>query len=180
MEYFIRDRKLVEQKPFSHLRKQFINGFTLVELLIVLSIIGILAALAMPSFMSNIEKRKIISAAEMVSSDLKWARSESIKQNQELTVDFTDGAGGTWGYTITPTTPTKTVSSSDFADFSGIVLNSDDFAGNDTGFEPVRGKSTDSGNVTLTSTNLSIDVRVSGLGRISICSSTGVGGVDAC
>lgn len=155
------------------------NGFTLIELLVVIAIIGIVTTIASPSLIESIERRKIISAAEMISSDLKWARTESIKQNLDITVDFTDGAGGAWSYQITPTTPTKTVLSSNFSDFSSITL-SQNFTDDDTGFEPVRGRTTDNGSITLSSSNFSIDVRISNIGRVRICSSTGVGGVDSC
>jgi hypothetical protein len=107
-----------------------------------------------------------------------WARSESIKQNQQITIDFVSGAGGSWSYQIN-STPVKTVSSSNFDDFSDIKLTQD-FASAETGFDPVRGIALDNGTVTLASANFSIQVQVSTMGRVNICSASGLAGVDAC
>ncbi len=41
-------------------------GFTLLELMIIVAILGILTALAAPSFTSLLERRKIIAAAEAI------------------------------------------------------------------------------------------------------------------
>lgn len=153
-------------------------GFTLIEVMVVVAIIGILASIVFPSFMGNIERAKLRAASELLSSDLKWAKTESIRTNQDITVDFTDGANGAWSYTISPAVPAKNIAGANYSDFSGISM-SNTFGASDTVFEPVRGKA-QAGSTTLSSTNYSIDVRVSLLGRVRICSTTGFGGVDAC
>lgn len=51
---------------FSTLRKQAQKGFTLVELMIVVAIIGILAAVAIPAFTKYIAKSKSTEAREMI------------------------------------------------------------------------------------------------------------------
>ena len=69
------------------------NGFTLIELLIVLAIIGVLSAVAFPSFQTYMGKSRLNGAARMVMSDLMAARMKAIKVNRDVQVDFSRGGG---------------------------------------------------------------------------------------
>jgi type IV fimbrial biogenesis protein FimT len=154
------------------------KGFTLLELMIVITIIAILASIALPAFEDSIERRKLIAAAEMLSSDMQWAKSESIRTNQQITIDFTDASNGLWGYSIFPTNPSKDVSAALLSEFNDINL-SQNFGSDDTGFEPVRGLALENGSATFSSDNYSIRVVLSLIGRVRICSNN-ISGVDAC
>lgn len=55
-------------------------GFTAIELMVVVSIVSILAALAAPSFALLIENWHVRESAEQVQSTLAFARSEAIKR----------------------------------------------------------------------------------------------------
>ena len=79
-------------------QSQKINGFTLIELIITIVIVGVLAAIALPSFYKFIERNKIQQAAEGFASDLYLARTEAIKQSCDTEVDITSGAN--WQYVI--------------------------------------------------------------------------------
>ena len=77
------------------------NGFTLLEVMIVVTIMAVLAAMAIPSISDFIEKRKIINAAEAVYSQLQFARSQAISRSSRVYVKFgySDGSGSdatTW------------------------------------------------------------------------------------
>ena len=74
------------------------NGFTLIELLIVVVIIGVLSAIAAPSFQTYMGKSRLNGAARMVMSDLMPARMKAIKVNRDVRVDFSTGGGSQ--YTI--------------------------------------------------------------------------------
>ena len=62
------------------------SGFTLVEVMVVLTILGVLAALATPTFKSIVEKWRVQQAVESMKSTLYYARSEAIKRGGRITV----------------------------------------------------------------------------------------------
>lgn len=75
---------------------------TLIELLIVIAVIGILMALAVPSFSLLMAKRAVTAAASDISTDFRFARSEALKRSNFVSVcrssntTSCDGAAGSW------------------------------------------------------------------------------------
>lgn len=68
------------------------RGFTLVEMVIVVFMVGVLATLAGPMFRDFIIQQSIRNAAFELMSDLTFARSEAVKRNLTVTMSKT----GTW------------------------------------------------------------------------------------
>lgn len=80
------------------------NGFTLMELMIVVVIIGIMASIVMPSISSFRDKQRIIDAAEAVYSQLVYARSEAISRSDNVFVNFSTNGTTTWAMGMRTTT----------------------------------------------------------------------------
>ena len=62
------------------------QGFTAIELMVVVSIIAVLAALAGPSFTQMIESWRVRDATESLRSTLFFARSEAIKRGGQIAI----------------------------------------------------------------------------------------------
>lgn len=56
------------------------NGFTIIELMVVIAIVAILTALALPSFTPIMEKWRVRQSVEEMTATLYFARSEGIKR----------------------------------------------------------------------------------------------------
>jgi len=62
------------------------NGFTLLELMVVLAIAGVLAAIAIPAMGNFMRNSRITAAANDVMAALHFTRSEAIKRRQPVTL----------------------------------------------------------------------------------------------
>ncbi|MBA3597807.1 MAG: GspH/FimT family pseudopilin [Methylibium sp.] len=83
------------------------GGFTVIELMAVVLITAVLLTLAVPAFLDLLARRRLEGAANELSTDLHYARSEAV--SRQLDVALTTQAGGN-GYTITVTSlPTSTL-----------------------------------------------------------------------
>lgn len=76
------------------------SGFTVVEIVIVIAVIGILAGFAVPNFLAWLPGYQLKSAARNLQGDLQRARFESIQRGNAVAVVFVPGAGNAGRYDI--------------------------------------------------------------------------------
>lgn len=72
-----------------------VRGFTIIELMLVIVIMGILLALAAPTFQQMMERYRVRQAAEGLKASLYLARSEALKRGGNVIVDSSSGG---WNY----------------------------------------------------------------------------------
>ena len=73
--------------------KKFVSGFTLVELVITLSIMGMFSVLVAPSFNDWVKNSRIDTEVETFRTMLTQARQEAIVRNVGVTLDTANVAG---------------------------------------------------------------------------------------
>lgn len=150
------------------------RGFTLIELMVTLVVLGVLSALAGPSFMQSFVRFRLEGAVSELSTDVQYTRAEALRRRESATL--TVDAGGS-NYTITAGTANtvlKTVSMP-----SGITLTPNATVS----FENLRGTAS---NVSIlgqaTAYSLKLRVDVDALGRVKLCApaSSGLSGYTSC
>jgi len=163
------------------------KGFTLVELLIAIVIIGILAAIGVPSFQALMDKKRLQGAVDNVLADLRYVQSESVKQNRDISVTFTEGSS--WAYSFSPVLSVGvTASGGNYRGTSMVVSATDKVIT----FEAKR-STISQGDTTktaigaslkvveLTSANgLKLGIEIDAGSRMGICTASAVAGYPSC
>jgi len=161
---------------------RFQKGFTLMELMITIAIIGIISALALPSFRNILERQRLVGATEHLFANLQYARSEAIKQNQSIRFQFdvnnwcygVDDSGSDCDCTTPSTCTVNTVQRVvDSSDYANVVL-AGTFSNDYIDFDPRQGFPVDasgasnSGVFTLSINGQTRDVGMNTVGRIKM------------
>ncbi len=78
------------------------HGFTIVELMVVIAIVAIATAVALPDMSTWLVNSRIQEAAGHFQQDVQWARAYALRTDQEVDVAVTaTGAGGcSWSMTL--------------------------------------------------------------------------------
>jgi len=156
------------------------KGFTLTELAVTLSILGIMMAIAVPSFFSWLPRHKLQTSARQIYDDMNLAKIRAVKDNRNACIQFFPNTNtytvffdvdGIPGYLSGTDIPIKSnVPLENGVDITGTTLTTNTCGFNNrgmlpTGFAPALKQ----GQVSLTNpTNLPVSVNVNAAGGISV------------
>lgn len=147
------------------------KGFTLIELMVVIAIVGIIAGLSIPAFTSSIMQGRVKTVAYEVYQDVYLAKTEAIKRNTPAYVDFnmsSDNAVFGWGVNWLDTTGNKVqIKSFDLSPYSGYGITVQIAASSIT-FDPIRGLIDITQNINIISNYGCITVSLTPLGFADI------------
>jgi type IV fimbrial biogenesis protein FimT len=182
------------------------SGFTLIELMVTIAVLVILVVLAVPSFVDNLDRRRIVDAAEGIAKQVQQARMAAIQANRPIAIVF-DTTEAEWCFGLTdqaacdcrqadacqiPFSHDLTITASTYQTVVGTRTQYSDVAlaaaPASLRFEPRRGVRSDTGapteSIVLTSARgREARVMVNIIGRAATCSpvgSTNVNGMRPC
>jgi type IV fimbrial biogenesis protein FimT len=152
------------------------KGFTVIELTIVISIIGIISVIAMPSYLGWLPRHELKTSVRHIYDDMNMAKLSAIKSNTVAVVIFSIpndtytvflDSSGNWALDG-PETIISTGTLENGVDITGSTFSSHTYGFNNRGMS-----ASDPGQVQLTNgSGLLMGVRVNTAGHITIISST--------
>ena len=166
------------------------SGLTLIEAMITVALIGILMAIALPSFNGLIQQNRMRLVVDTVVGDLRQSASlaQAAGAGQSVVLEISN-PGASWAYTLTHSS-SGSVLTRQASDFSGAIslsVTSSDFSdadgdGNrDVTFNQLkRIDSAGSGTLVLTLSDISVEVARHLVGMVSVCSDTSGMGYSSC
>lgn len=106
-----------------HKRSRSSGGYSLVEMLVVVAIIGVMSMVSVPMFMNFVRSNKMKSTMRQFMTDLRTSRQRAITENHPTMISFrpgpnlreyidfdgTVGAGGAVTYTLARRNPRKSL-----------------------------------------------------------------------
>jgi len=131
------------------------KGFTLLELMTIIAIVGILVAVAAPSFTDSIARRRLEGVANELSADLQYAKSQAAAINTNVSLVTTAHGYAVGSY--------KTITLDSTITLTDAVTVT---------FEPHRALPAGDASITVTQsqTPASLRVKSDAMGRIQMCS----------
>ncbi|AVQ83018.1 MULTISPECIES: pilus assembly FimT family protein [unclassified Variovorax] len=75
------------------------KGFTLVEMIVVVAIMALLAALATPSMLGWVRNNKIRTVSDALQNGLRQAQTEATRRSRQVVFSLTDGSPTNTSYT---------------------------------------------------------------------------------
>jgi type IV fimbrial biogenesis protein FimT len=103
------------------------QGFTLIELMVVISLIGLLIVIAFPLLTSNVQNTRLQNASESSFSYFQLAKSLSFKRDTNLYLKITSGTN--WCLGISDTSGCNCANSTCTVNGVLYTLNASDFTG---------------------------------------------------
>jgi len=83
----LRPRPFPHPDPWKHSKRiQRLRGFTLVELLITVAIVGILLAIGVPAMQQFLAEQAAAGSADELANDLRLARAEALKRGIDVSI----------------------------------------------------------------------------------------------
>ena len=165
--------------------RQMERGFTIVELMVVVVLIAIIAAIALPSFKSLLENRKLIAAADHLQADFQFAKTEAVKRSRTMFISFVNVGAANWCYGINQSSTcdcsvandcdTKVVNSTDLP---AVILNV--AAAANVSYDQFRGFASNAGNFKFGLGGRSTGVALALSGRSTTCTDNSIGGLPSC
>lgn len=92
------------------------QGFTILELLVTLSVAGILITMAATAYVRTAGEHRVLNFIDALRGDIQWARAQAIGRNEVTQLVFSNDSCSTWAITLGGTTVEgKGMSSSELA-----------------------------------------------------------------